>query len=132
MAITLAADAVTLTLPADLFWNDRNAWQPVEQVAERTITGAVIVQSAAKVAGRPITLQPFDDSSAWMTQSTMNQLDAWSAIPGKEMVLTIHGQTYDVIFRHHDGVPVEASPIVHYSDVQTGDFYSVTIRLMEI
>lgn len=132
MSITLSDGIVNLALPADLYWNDEHAWHPVEQVAERTLTGAIIVQTAAKVAGRPITLQPEDDGSAWMSLATLNQLRAWAAVPGKELVLTLRGQDYDVIFRHHDGTAVEASPIVHYSDVQTGDFYSVVIRLMEI
>lgn len=132
MAITLSADAIDLDLPADLYWNDEHAWHPVEQVAERTLTGAIIVQSAAKVAGRPITLQPEDDGSAWMSLATLNQLRAWAAVPGKKLVLTLRGQNYDVIFRHHDGAAVEARPVVHYSDAQTDDFYNAVIRLMEI
>ena len=63
MTISLSVGLTTVPLNPDLFWADENNWHPVEQTSERTITGALVVQSATRVAGRPITLQPEDDSS---------------------------------------------------------------------
>lgn len=132
MSITLAYGATTLTLPEDLYWADENSWAPVEQTAQRTITGALVISAAQRIAGKPITLIPIDAQTAWMTRATLDTLRSWASVAGREMTLTLRGVSRAVIFRHHDGSAIEASPIVHYSDVLDTDFYSVTLRFMEI
>ena len=132
MSITLAVGATTVTLNPDLFWEDENDWHPVEQTSERTITGALVVQAGARIAGRPITLKPEDDSSAVTSLTDLAQLRNWAAVPGQELTLTLRGVSRSVIFRHHDGAALEARPWIHRSDVQSGDLYLATIRLMEI
>lgn len=129
---TLTYLSTTIDLDDDLAWTDENSWHPVEQTVQRSITGALIVSSAARVKGRPITLQPSDDSSAWMSRATLDALRAWAAVPGRQMTLTLRGVTYTVIFRHHDGAAIEATPIIDYSDVQNDDWYSVTLRFLEV
>lgn len=129
--ITLADDSTTLTLNPDLFWSDEYNWNPVGQEVERSVTGANIIQVAGMVSGRPITLEPEDDSSAWSTRSEVEQLRNWAAVPGKELDLTLRGVTRKVIFRHQDG-GFEARPVLHYREMVAGDFYLVTIRLMEV
>lgn len=132
MTTTLFDGTTTIELSDDLYWSDEHTWHPVEQSAERTITGALIVSSALRVGGRPITLEPEDDNSAWLRLSVVTQLRNWAAVPGRTLVLTLRGVTHTVIFRHHDGAGVEATPVVHFSDVDAGDFYKVVLRLMEI
>ena len=131
MTITLAVDATSIDLPIDLFWSDQYAWAPVEQVVERTITGALLIQASARVAGAPITLQASDDTSAWMPLATLQQLMTWAATPLQAMTLVVNGTTKTVIFRHQDG-PLEAKPVVFYNDQQTDDNYLATLRFMEI
>lgn len=131
MSITLDDGVTTLTLHKDLYWSDENNWHPVEQSVDRTITGAMVVQSALRVKGRPITLEPEDDSSAWMTRAQVDALRNWAAVPGKEMTLTLHGVSRTVIFRHQDG-GFEARPVLHYDVPIPTDFYLCTVRLMEI
>jgi hypothetical protein len=130
MSITLAVGATTVALPDDLYWFDEN-WSPVEQTSQRTITGASIVSSALRVAGKPITLQPEADDSAWLSAATLAQLRTWAATPGQQMTLTLRAVAHTVIWRHQD-TAVEASPVLHYSDVDAGDFYRATLRFMEI
>lgn len=131
--ITLSDGTDTITLHPDLYWTDETAWHEVEQSIQRTITGALVVSAAGRIAGRPITLQPEDgEGSAWMPRTTVDALRNWAAVAGKQMTLTLRGQTYTVIFRHHDGAGFEATPIQHRSDVQGADWYTVVIRLMEI
>lgn len=133
MSLTLADVSTTLTLNPDLYWSDENNWHPVEQAVDRTITGALIVQASARVAGRPITLEPEDDGSAWMTLADVEALRNWAAVPGKTMTLTLRGEAREVIFRHQDG-GFEARPVIQYRDGHElpVDFYLCTIRLMEI
>lgn len=129
--ITLSDGTTTITLHPDLFWSDENNWNPVEQTVDRTITGAMVIMASLRVAGRPITLEPEDDSTAWMLRSQVDALRNWAAVPGKEMTLTLRGVDRTVIFRHQDG-GFEARPVIHYNDVVPGDFYLCTVRLMEI
>ncbi len=131
MSIILSDGNVALELSPDLFWSDENNWHPVEQTTERTITGAMIVSAALRVGGRPITLEPENDESAWMARSAVMVLRNWAAVPGKELNLTLRGVTYPVIFRHQDG-GLDARPVVHYSDASNADFYLCVVRLMEI
>lgn len=131
MTITLTDSTRTLVLHPDMLWSDENNWHPVEQTVERTVSGATVVMSSLRVGGRPITLEPEDDGSAWMTRGTVDVLRNWAAVPGKEMTLTLRGVPRSVIFRHQDG-GLDARPVVHYRDVESSDFYLCTIRLMEI
>lgn len=132
MSITLNDGVTTVTLHPDLYWSDEMNWQPVEQSVERTITGALIVDVAVRQAGRPVTLEPEDDTSAWMPRSTVETLRNWAAAAGKSMTLTLRGTNRTVMFRHHDGPALEAMPVQHFNDVQSGDFYRCTLRFMEI
>ena len=132
IALTHPATGDSVDLPADLFWSDEFSWSPVEQSTERSVTGSLIVQTSERIGGRPITLQPEDDKSAWITRAELEQLQAWAAVPGLELELTLRGQVRTVLFRHHDGGALEAKPLIHYEDVQAADNYLATVRLMEI
>lgn len=131
MSITLAANGTTLTLHPDLYWTDELDYTPVRQTADRSITGALVVDVYTEISGRPITIEPEDDNSAWMTRATVDQLRTWAAEPGKVLVLTLRGLARTVMFRHQDGA-IEARPVVHFSDTQSADMYRVTLRLMEV
>lgn len=132
MSITLSDGTTTVALHPDLYWSDEHNWFPVEQTTQRTITGAMIVSVATRLAGRPITLQPEDESSAWTLRADLEQLRHWAAGAGQVLQLTLRGSTRDVMFRHQDNAAVEATPIQHLSDTQPGDWFLVTVRLMEI
>lgn len=130
MTISLTVGVTVAVLSPDLFWSDEN-WSPVEQTAVRTVTGAIVLSSSLKVAGRPITLGPQDADSAWMYLPVLTQLRTWAATPGQQMVLSLRGVNRAVVFRHQD-IAIEATPIAHYSDTDASDYYLVTLRLMEI
>lgn len=131
MSITLSDGTKTVELHPDLLWADENNWFPVEQKVQRTLTGALIVSTATRIAGRPYTLQPEDASSAWLPRAELETLRQWAAGAGQVLQLTLRGQVHDVIFRHQDGA-IDAEPIQHMSDTASGDWYLVTVRLMEI
>lgn len=128
---TLTVGGTTVTFSDDLIWADEFAWAPVEQTVDRTITGALIVQTATRVAGRPITLAAESDSSGWIARAALDQFKTWAAIPGQVMTLVYRGGTHSVIWRHQD-TALDVTPVVFYSDVQAGDYYRATLRFMEI
>lgn len=130
MPITLTNGATTLELDEDLYWSDE-AWSPVVQSTEHSIGGALIVDEGVKQAGRPITLEPEDERSGQMPRAVLDQLRAWAAEPALVMTLTLRGLSYQVLFRHRDGA-ITARPMVHFSDVDAGDWYFLTLRFIEI
>ena len=129
--ITLSDGTDTITLHKDLYWSDENNWHPIEQTKSYALTGALIVQIGQRQAGRPITLEPEDDGSAWVPASAVAQLRNWAAVPGQQLLLTLRNVSHTVLFRHQDG-GLEARPVVHYRDRVAEDWFLVTIRLMEI
>lgn len=132
MSIQLVSGATTIQLHEDLWWSDESGWHPVEQTVERTVTGALVIESAQRLAGREITLEPEDDSSAWMSGATLTALRNLAAVPGLVMQLTIRGQAYDVVFRHHAGSPIDAKPVVYFRDASPGDWHRVTLKFMTV
>lgn len=132
MTILLTYLTTTIDLHPDLLWEDEHSWHPVEQTIQRTVTGAMIVSSAARIGGRPITLRPDGDDSAWMAQSTVDAIRNLAVIPGAVMQLTVRGVSRDVAFRHHDTPAVEAVPVVHYADSAGGDWFRLTLKFLEL
>lgn len=128
----LSYDAVSIALPEDMQWADEFDWAPVGQGVERGVTGALIVQSRAMTAGRPVTLKPEGDNSAWMRRATVEQLRNAAAIPGQVMTLTMGAQVLSVIFRHQDGPACEAKPVAAFASYTSDDFYLVTLKLMTV
>lgn len=135
MSITLQyLDGTPLPLDEDLFWADEYQYSPVEQSVDVGLTGALIVQvdGDAMRPGRPITLQPEDDFSAWMIRADLDTLNAWAAIPDAVLTLTLRGVARSVMFRHQDKPAVDAKPVVHFSDALGTDYYLVTLKFMEV
>lgn len=131
MTITLTVGTTVLALDSDLQWSDEYAWAATEQSVSRSLTGALLVQVGQRQAGRPITLAA-SESAGWMTRAAMAQLRAWADVPGQVMTLTLRGATYPVMFRHHDGGPFDASPLVDYSDPDAADWVVPTLRFMTV
>lgn len=131
ISITLSDGTTTVALHKDLYWSDENNWHPVEQTKAYSITGALIVMSGERKAGRHITLEPEDDHSAWMTLPVVTVLRNWAAVPGQQLTLTLRGVAHTVLFRHEDG-GLEARPIQHQDSLADTDFYSCVVRLLEI
>lgn len=131
MAKTLTVGATTVALPEDTYWPDEHTWSVVEQVSERSITGALVVNAGTKVGGQPITLQSPDDSAAWITGAALAQLKAWAQTPLQQLTLVLGSITRTVILRHEDGA-IEATPVVAFSDIGPDDFYTFVLRFTDV
>lgn len=127
---TLTYGATTLTLPDDLSWDDEFSWQAVEQRAEYSITGALIVEASAKQSGREITLAG-DDTGGWVLRSLLITLQAWAALPAQAFTLALRGGTYTVAF-DQARTAVQARPVVDFSDPDGSDYYIPTLRFIEV
>jgi hypothetical protein len=129
------ASGVTLTLPDDLLWSDEHAWTPAVASVSYLLTGALLVQSAVRQAGRPITLAgPMD--MAWVTRGVVGTLYEWAAVPlgetaGRFELALLDGRTFTVAFRHTD-TAIEAEPVLGFPARSPDDKYRLTLRLLEL
>lgn len=126
--ITLSDGTTTINLNPDLYWADEIDWHPVEQAQDRSITGALIIDEAALLEGRPITLQPEDQSSGATRKDVVDQLRNWAGVAGKELTLTLRAVAYKVEFRHFDKPALAAVPWTHYSDTVSTDYYFCVMK----
>lgn len=120
-----------IILPDDLIWVDELEWTPVQQSEAYTLTGALVLETGVKQAGRPITLQG-DGESAWITRATLLSLYAkLTAAPPYTLTLN-DARTFSVAFRHGQA-PIQAQPVIDYNTPADADYYSgLTLRLMEL
>lgn len=132
MAITLTNGAASMALPPDLIWTNEFQWTPIVQASERSITGALILDTGVKTGGRPIVLQGAENT-AWLLRAEARALlDAWVSLPGQVFTLTLNGRALQVVFDHEAG-PLELKPVVDYSDPIDNDYYcGATLRFLEI
>jgi hypothetical protein len=135
MELKNLATEAALLLPDDLLWSDEHAWTPAVSSVSYLITGALLVQSATRQAGRPITLiGPAD--MAWVTRTTLETLRSWAAVAlsdtnGRFALTLADGRVFTVAFRHQD-TAIEAEPVLGIPARSDADFYRLTVRLMEI
>jgi urease accessory protein UreH len=128
---TLSDGTTTITLDDSLMWLDRQAWQPVQQTVDRTLTGALIVQQFSAVAGRPVTLGNAETDQGWMRLADVQRCQAWAATLGQVLTLSWLGETYSVIWRAHEQA-IDAQPLWALTDEHPDDEYVVTLRLMTV
>lgn len=132
MSITLTYSTTTVTLGDRLEWEDEYTWSPVEQASEYSTTGALLMDVGLKLAGRPITLQG-TQTAAWLTRAVCDTLQAWAALPGIALTLTLRGVARQVVFDHAKQ-GFEAQPIWRLADGEITPelFYLPTFRFLEI
>ena len=121
----------TLTLPDDLRWVDEHLWTPAVASASYLLTGELLVESATRQAGRPITLQAPDDM-AWVSRVTVDRLYEWASAPERTFELQlVDGRTYTVAFRHQDGA-IEAQPVLGFGGLALDSRWRVALRLIQV
>lgn len=135
MHLTNLETGVALPLPDDLLWSDEHAWSPAVASASYLITGALLIQSATRQAGRPITLVGAPDM-AWVTRATVEQLRGWAAVPvsntsGRFSLTFADGRSFTVAFRHAE-TAIEAEPVLGIPARVSTDYYRLTLRFLEI
>lgn len=128
-------DGVSLFLPDDLLWSDEHSWSPVVSSVSYLLNGALLVQSALRQAGRPITLVGAMDM-AWVTRAVVGQLHDWAGVPlsanaGRFTLTLADGRALSVAFRHGE-TAIESEPVAGFPARMDSDFYRITVRLMQL
>lgn len=122
----------TVQLPRGLVWVDEFDWRPVEASTEYTLGGALVYDSATRLAGRPITLQANDDAG-WrgMTRAVVQAVYALAEAPSAVYVLTLaDGRSFDVSFAPDS--PFEARPVARPELPGADHPYVTTLRLIQV
>lgn len=119
-----------LSLPLDLLWTDEFDWTPTEQHQTRTLTGALVFETAARQGGRPITLQGGQDYG-WATKSQVSSAYDKLTITTPLTLVLPDTRTFNVRFRHEE-TPIDANQVVDYRIPDNTDFYLLTIRLITV
>ena len=97
--MTLTDGITAITLPDDLLWEDEFSWTSIAQTADYSLTGALILETWTKQAGRAITLKS-PANQAILPRSAINTLRTWWNTPSKTMSLTIRNTTRTVAFNY--------------------------------
>lgn len=114
----------TVELPDDLAWPDRYSWQAVDVSVEYSLTGAAIIQSAEKQAGRPITLQS-TEQRAWVTRAIVDALKGLQADADATYTLSVRNESYTVAIQ-----AVEAEPLWDLAD--DSDQCAITLKMITV
>lgn len=123
---TLAGIAV----PRGMLWADEFDWVPVDRATTYSVTGALIVDVAARLAGRPITLAGEVDAG-WLQLGVLRQLHALASLPDATHALELaDGRTFTVMFA--PDAPIEAKPIGRPELPSAANPYYATLRLIEV
>lgn len=129
----------SVSLPKDLLWPDELTWNTVEQTADYSLTGALLIEEGVKQKGRAITLTGLDNM-AWITREAGLTLLAMANSPGLIMTLEyLDSETpfdvlfsFNVMFRHYEKPAVDIKRILQWDQFETGAYYIVnSIKLME-
>ncbi len=121
----------TLLLPDGLVWSDEFTAQRVAQSVRRTLDGGLVVFYGQHSGGLAVTLESEPDAG-WFTRAQVEAIANLAASPGGLFTLQIRGQTFPVLFRHHEPPAFEAKPLVSLANPQPGDFYLATLKLMTL
>jgi hypothetical protein len=122
-----------ISIPAGCRWIDEFDWSPVVTDQAYSITGALLLDSAQRLAGRPITLQASEDRG-WlgMTRTVLQQLHALTETPGAQYALQLDdGRSFTVVFRPGEE-PISARPLGDNESPPDDWPYIITLRLTEI
>lgn len=85
--LTLSDATTTLALP-DLIWEDEDQWDPLLQTTEYTLSGALVIEEATRMAGRPVTLGG-GESFGWLTRAQVATLRSLGSPAGVVLTLTL-------------------------------------------
>ena len=127
MAITING----YSLSPHMLWTDRHKHTSVIQSNLRTLGGRLKVFSHGVEKGRPITLEAIQDQG-WLTLDQVTYVEELASTPGATYSLEVGGDSFTVMFRYSDGLPVEFTPLISRIEEESADFYTGVIRLMTV
>lgn len=128
----------SIALPDDLEWVDEFDYSRTAQQVDYALSGALIVEEAARLQGRPITLRSWQSGNTYAAladRATVIALQAQADTPRDQaspMALELpDGRTTTVLFRHGEK-GISARPWKHIVPQLATDLYLIELRLMAV
>ena len=120
----------SVAVPRGMVWVDEFDWVPVERAVAYSLAGALLVDVAPRLAGRPITLAGEVDAG-WLGRSVVAQLYALASATDATYTLTLaDGRAFTVMFAPDS--PFEAKPVGRPELPTATNPYYATLRLIEV
>lgn len=122
-----------IQLPRGMVWVDEfGDWQKIERASAYGLTGALLIDSAERLEGRPITLSAQDDQG-WITRAVLQTLQALAedAADAEHTLTHADGRSFTVRFAP-GGAPVTATPVGRPEVPDDDNPYVATLRLIEV
>lgn len=130
-----------ISISDDLRWTDEFTSWRVGQVVRTSVNGRRIVHESALQAGRPITLESVQEGNAYAGVVRLDALRALQASedslrPGAfDVVLPAHNagtRTFRCRWRREGGVAIQARETRFIVPFEDGDWFAVTLRLIQV
>ncbi len=120
----------TLILHPQFDWVDEFDWQALV-VSEPiyTITGAMIIETGIKQAGRPVTL---NGNNAHITRADLKKIMTWASTPSLFTLSCPDGRVFDVIFAKNVLSSVKDRIGFQLADKSDSDSYHATLHFITI
>lgn len=117
-----------------LFYSDEFNWAKVTHNQKYTLDGTLIVQTATRKAGRPVTLTAPDDM-AWLTREQVERLQIWCEVEGlklwyERLVKGVNTQT--LVSFNNANSPIDAKPVKGFNSPESDDEFTAKISLIEM
>lgn len=121
-----------ISLPRGMRWVDEfGDWALQERAHDHSLTGALLIDVAARQAGRPITLSA-TDQQGWIQRSVLQALRTLSEDTEATHTLTLaDGRVFTVRFAA-DGAPVTATAVGSPEAPPDAHPYVATVRLVQV
>jgi hypothetical protein len=122
----------TVSLPDSLVWTNEFEHNQVEQTTDRTLSGALSIQTGTKLYGREIRLVG-GDHGGWISRATAIALRALESEAAKVMVLSglLDAPDMNVVF-DRSAPAFESQMIMRYDDPDAATWYSCALRLITV
>lgn len=125
-------DAVTIILPSDLLFENQSEFTPILQSIELSLDGIAVIEEFVKTNGLSIILSG-DSNRSWIIKSTLTQLLALEAIPGKVITLTLsNSQTFTVMLDRSDGKAIEYREIFDVFPTVDDSLFWIRIKFVTL
>lgn len=135
MKLIKQPDSETLNLPNDLLWEDEFSWSPTVSNHSFALDGTLIVEQAAKRAGRPISLAA-PANMAWVNRATMEKLQQWASLKNTVFKLLLEypndRREFNVIFDNSGDGALSGSPVKGFPAHEQGDWFIASMKLIEV
>lgn len=123
-----------LTLSDELLWTDEYAWVPPQATKVYSLSGALLIQTGTRKAGRPISLEYTNESMGWMPRSTVITLTEWASLPDRVFKLTFtRGLSRFFYVRFDHDKVIDAKPVLgHVGKNLPGDQMLIKVNFYEV